>query len=582
MSGSQNPSITTWTRLEPRTRSSDMSGALEARIADPLWLLARQWQLGEFQGEDAGTPVVARMRAETAPLSRMRIGNTRNKIRPTRRLTALGHPETAQSYDRPAERRVVPDQPLETLVEAELKGTARDLRTAAETGQDFLRALAEENATDLSAAVISAFPLPNDPGSLGDAPTAAYLRIVAGRVPDGNALADFATNNTPLPAVPGVPAARQPAFAAAVQRWLPRAQAALRVSPSGGNSWDRERLEYRFEVAAHPSGRGEVVLAADEYDGGRLDWSDLQVRPGVTLATPADSVQVVRTVLPTPAAYPGMPALRWWEMEDARVSWGSTGAERTDLARLLLVEYASVYANDHFLIPVDLPVGSVTAVTSLVVTDTFGERTLIPPVADEDGWALFRPTVEGSWDTAELLVLLPTVAEALEGPVIEEVLLLRDEAANLGWAIERTVPGRAGHPVNRHEQAQRSRGALPAPASAGPLVYTLQTFAPEHWFPLLPVADASGSVWLHRAPAQREGPSGEPVDVAPAGRLLDPESPLRIPEEEVGRAGARVTRRWQLARWVDGSIHLWLGRTKGAGRGEGTAGLRYDVVGPQP
>src|SRR6185436_16375234 len=57
-------SITSWTRLEPRARSGDMQSGLEARVHDPLWLLGRQWQLGEFQGEDAGSPVWTRLHAE--------------------------------------------------------------------------------------------------------------------------------------------------------------------------------------------------------------------------------------------------------------------------------------------------------------------------------------------------------------------------------------------------------------------------------------------------------------------------------------------------------------------------------------
>src|SRR5262245_66256589 len=48
-----------WTRLEPQSRSGDPTPGLEARVHDPLWLLARQWQFGEFQGEDAGTPLTA-------------------------------------------------------------------------------------------------------------------------------------------------------------------------------------------------------------------------------------------------------------------------------------------------------------------------------------------------------------------------------------------------------------------------------------------------------------------------------------------------------------------------------------------
>ena len=46
-----------------------MRTSVAARVFDPLWLMARQWQVGEFQGEDAGSPVIARVRAVTAPLA---------------------------------------------------------------------------------------------------------------------------------------------------------------------------------------------------------------------------------------------------------------------------------------------------------------------------------------------------------------------------------------------------------------------------------------------------------------------------------------------------------------------------------
>ena len=67
-------SITTWMRLEPRCRTADMSVGLQARVYDPLWMLARQWQLGELAGEDAGSPASASWQAEAAPISRFAPG----------------------------------------------------------------------------------------------------------------------------------------------------------------------------------------------------------------------------------------------------------------------------------------------------------------------------------------------------------------------------------------------------------------------------------------------------------------------------------------------------------------------------
>jgi hypothetical protein len=71
----------------------------------------------------------------------------------------------------------------------------------------------------------------------------------------------------------------------------------------------------------------------------------------------------------------------------------------------------------------------------------------------------------------------------------------------------------------------------------------------------------------------------------PRGQLLrrDPavnpaqEVPLRIAEEEVGRAGVVVERRFQLARTPGGRAVLWVGRRKRVGRGEASSGLRFDI-----
>src|SRR5262245_14176149 len=64
-----DPSATTWWRLEPLPTSDDVSEALQARVADPLWMLARQWQFNEFQGEDAGSPIKADLRMTGVPVT---------------------------------------------------------------------------------------------------------------------------------------------------------------------------------------------------------------------------------------------------------------------------------------------------------------------------------------------------------------------------------------------------------------------------------------------------------------------------------------------------------------------------------
>jgi hypothetical protein len=43
----------------------DLKHSLAAQVRDPLWFLARQWQLGEFRGEDAA---LARLHPVRRPL----------------------------------------------------------------------------------------------------------------------------------------------------------------------------------------------------------------------------------------------------------------------------------------------------------------------------------------------------------------------------------------------------------------------------------------------------------------------------------------------------------------------------------
>lgn len=52
--------------LEPRRGDTDEG--LRARVADPVWFLTRQWQLGELQGEDASSPVVVSAAPQHVPV----------------------------------------------------------------------------------------------------------------------------------------------------------------------------------------------------------------------------------------------------------------------------------------------------------------------------------------------------------------------------------------------------------------------------------------------------------------------------------------------------------------------------------
>src|SRR3954463_15035554 len=62
------PAVIGWNRLEGRPRTEQYDRALRAEVRDALWFLTRQWQFGEFMGEDAGSPVEVRTSVRVDPL----------------------------------------------------------------------------------------------------------------------------------------------------------------------------------------------------------------------------------------------------------------------------------------------------------------------------------------------------------------------------------------------------------------------------------------------------------------------------------------------------------------------------------
>lgn len=568
--GGVPPAIQTWTRLEPLPVTSDLAPALQAGVADPLWMLTRQWQFLEFAGDDAGTPIEMRLEGDVAGLSRFLAGPL---------------PPDAGHRARDLHTDLVP---LEALVEAE--PARAGLRLAADAGLQLTRMLAAANLAEADRRLKTTFPLSldvDDRSEGADRDGLDWAELLRGRGMDGHAVAAALTpligSDGRLTSLPAELAGLPNQARAVLEAWLAWYRADL-LDPGNNAAWDRGRFEYRFAAAAHTAA-GEAVLVADRYRDGTLDWYSLDAAPaGATLGGPPAAPRPARTwrpLLVSPVEYAGKPADRFWEFEDAEVNFGAIDAGPTDLTRLLLVEFALVYGNDWFVVPVRLPVGSLFTATRCTVRDTFGVLTEIKPSQDDDGprWSMFE--VSGT----QGFLLAPTVASALGGTPIEQVALIRDEMANVAWAVERRVAGAGGRGYDRVDEASR-REALHSSdraIAAAELSYRLATQVPEHWIPLVPVAAAGSSasapvVELRRAGLLRTGPDGIQHRVEPRSALMGGPAPLRLADEEVPREGAIVERAFQYARWFDGRSLVWLGRRKGVGRGEGASGLRHDVL----
>ncbi|MDE3250985.1 MAG: hypothetical protein KGO82_20135, partial [Bacteroidota bacterium] len=68
------PSVTGYNRLEPSQRTKNFDRSLKAEIRDSLWMLTRQWQFGEFEGDDSGSPVTAQIYGQHTKVDRITLG----------------------------------------------------------------------------------------------------------------------------------------------------------------------------------------------------------------------------------------------------------------------------------------------------------------------------------------------------------------------------------------------------------------------------------------------------------------------------------------------------------------------------
>jgi hypothetical protein len=618
-----------WTRIEPRCRSDDFARGLGARIADPLWMIGRQWQVAELTGEDAGSPVDAAFSYRTSPIGSLRIG--------------------AQSMTLGA-------VPLEMLVEREAPPV--DWRARVRAGQQLERFLVEElddEAPDVIARFRHRFPVAapaSESTALIDAATHRFLQLMAGRATDGHAVLELVDRSTTPVGLPGglalaadvIDGSRQ-----ALQR-LVTWSANLVQRPVAGqrSAWQPRQLEYAFEMTQGADGGGQR-LAAPHYRSGDLDWHAFDAQ-GNNLA-PTGAAESA-SLVPTRVSFYGMPDARWWAFEDARIDFGKLDVARTDIAKMMLMEFALVYGNDWFILPLRLPIGSMTRIESLSVLDVFGVRTGIPRIeasgaAPLQAWRMFSVT-SSSNDAADFLVI-PPVVERQESDTLEEIRFLRDEGANMVFAVENTVLNGLGEPVPGYE-AQRDRrnradeldnqrdvaemtalvealqslvstagagtGSLTPEAladrvaamqeqiaeisarlaarraeeasssvesSSGFPSYKLSTLVPDNWIPYLPVrvVGSDRAIALRQGRMLRNEATAAPEPITPMSRLLGDgtleSSEAWLNEECIPREGRQLKLTWQRARWIDGSTYLWLGRSVKLGRGEGSSGLRFDV-----
>lgn len=609
------PTITLWNRLEGRPRRDDFDRALKAEVRDALWMLCKQWQMGEFLGDDAGSPIFAKVH----------MGSTRlTKYQPN------GHDPHPFSNEVPMEAQVESRPVPFTIGDQYISLNLRLLM-----GRHWLK-LVNQAIGDFDADYIQQYPITEpDPNTAADAQICAHPEVwqqitaVAGRMMDGYAFYRYLTTDPTHRAYDStsIPAARHgevDGLAARFIAWFQRQFYQPVVTQD--NAWKPSQLEYQFSCSA-PTANGETVYFAEEYYHGRLDWYNLDIDPTQTELTipssdpensdsetpsPLNSAPTPLSFIPVQISYDGMPNTRWWAFEDRKTNFGDINPKTQDLSKLLFIEFGLVYANDWFLISYPLPAGSIARVKGMAVTNVFGERIWVEPAGrgeDDDWqrWSMFTISTRGQNQEAAdtSLLVLPTVPKIQEGQSLEEISLIRDEMANMVWGIETRIPLPTGNSKSGREAGYEfynyykrlleqdiETGVIVSPPETynAPIRYQVMNRVPENWIPFIPVhvENDNRQIQLQRAsmprilPGSPDRPKVKPRTVLLREGLDNQTQPEQqryfIYEEEVPRSGASVLQSYQRTRWYGGQVFTWLGVRKQTGRGEGNSGLVFDSL----
>lgn len=553
------PSITTWTRLEPRARHDDMSAFLQARVADPLWNLAVQRRIGEFVGQDAAFPISFDYQVTMHPLV----------------------------FDSNA---ADPQLPLDAQAAAETTGLD-PAQWAIEQGVAVLQQLLDNAVTGPGIdAIVAAYPFRSSAADIVDPQGSSYLRLLSDRIPSGEELLPVARQaiaDGRLPATIGVPAQDVQPVLTAFAGWLDGVH--LLVPVGNAESWQPESLHYVFTAPAVSTTGPWARAQTPGWDGDELDWYHFDLVPGdpTDPGYPGTDFPPEGTAsgsgIPHPLSIPGAPDPRYWALEDGNVNYANVRVDRSDLARMMLLEFLTVDVADWYLQPIPLPVGAIHTL-SLGISNTFGERIPIPMLATSlrqpgqaatgaPDWVMFRPSAASAEPGLRPLdgLLLPSLTtDQLRSSDIESVALVRDDTYDRAWALEQVVDGADARPVDRVSSAPGNDWVEPAtPADDdSPVRYLLESPLPEWAFPMV-AADVPGLAVQLALPDTSK---------PPLGVLLQALRGQPVQQQQVPPCQATLLRQRRMARGPDGQLLTWTARQYRLGGSARSPVLDFDTI----
>ena len=183
--------------------------------------------------------------------------------------------------------------------------------------------------------------------------------------------------------------------------------------------------------------------------------------------------------------------------------------------------------------------------------------------------------------SADGLLIPPGAVAVQDGPAVEEVLFLRDEMANLAWAVERERAGSERRGPRPRARARRPHArSAPGPVAAARSSTTCcRPALPARWIPYLP---RTQRLPRDRARPGRDARRRPAQPSAPLGRLLNDRRRRQVLKDaEIPREGVVVRRQPSMTRRADGTYVRWTTRRVGVGRGEGSSRLAFDTAQPR-
>lgn len=588
------PDVLAYLRVEPRTLTTTLKPTIKAAVHDAVWMLTQQYRVGEFLGEDAGSPMKARIQTQSTKINRFK--------------SRYGDVE---EYDEQV--------PLEAKIER--LPLREDLGLSLEFGNIWIKLIAKiyaDQIRDIIREFVNHFPidsLGNDPADNSNKVALRIRNLATKRSLDGIKLyKHFKAGGTVSDIISGFPELDDQV--GSFLQWVDNTYYIPQTPEE--NSWSEDVLEYQCSVSTPltpaPDSNQNIFLA-DRYKRGDLDWYSFDLDPEsanrLESALEIDNTRAVLdpqtfSYIPSNIEFKGMPKGKWWEFEDRNTDLSKMLTQQSDISKMVIMEFGLIYSNDWFIIPHPVPDSSVTTVNGLVVTDVFGRNFLIDRSGNNTEqqwyrWDMYNISKRDS-DTRETfgkLLSIPRIKNRMESEPLEKVMFLRDEMANMIWGVEEVVPNEVFGGMDGKnaylELLDYLNETLPPPPDPPEYVsnsalhrFRISNSVPENWIPFIatkqiPTEHGGRDVMVQRAAMLRY------VDDNYTNEIIRPRTdilsigiaenqPYFINEEIVGRSGFVITSNFQRARWYDGKVFTWLGRTVKGGRGEGNSGLKFDIL----